>query len=516
MKNFGGSCLTLNERVMYILCMKPTLKLSATDREFFATVARAAFTNPFSQERVEFDRQIAGAAQAVSRDELVTRTIARVEERVRSLMAGGKADLRRYGGEDREIVRTVVLFDVYHRFRFEFDAFILRQIGAGDAPCQVSFARDVLASLAAQGFGNDEARRYFAIFYQIRRAFYFIENSLTGLAPSMDTLRLDLWNNVFTSDITWYENHLWNRMEDFSTLLLGETGTGKGAAAAAIGRSGFIPFDERKGCFSESFTRNFIPLNLSQYPESLLESELFGHKKGAFTGAIENHEGIFARCTPHGSIFLDEIGDVSIPVQIKLLQILQERTFSPVGSHDRLRFHGRVIAATNRPLDEMRQQGQFRDDFYYRLCSDIITVPPLRQRLQEEPRELEVLVTGILTRMIGPEGKSMVGLVCESIQRDLGPHYPWRGNVRELEQAVRRIILSRHYHGDSQGACSDLREQLYADIEAGTTDAQTLLAGYCSLLYRRHGTYEEVARRTGLDRRTVKKYIQWTVDPDVK
>ena len=157
----------------------------------------------------------------------------------------------------------------------------------------------------------------------------------------------------------------------------------------------------------------------------------------------------------------------------------------------------------------MRQQGQFRDDFYYRLCSDIITVPALRQRLQEEPRELEVLVTGILTRMIGPEGKSLVGLVCESIQRDLGPRYPWGGNVRELEQAVRRIILTRHYVGDSRAISGGLHEQLVAGIEAGTTDAQTLLAGYCSLLYRRYGTYEEVARRTGLDRRTVKKYIQW-------
>ncbi len=493
---------------MYILCMEPTLKLSVANREFFSMVARAAFTNPFSQERMDVDRQIIGAAQAISRDELVSRTIAQVEKRVHNLMAEGKADLRRYLGEDREIVRTVVLFDVYHRFRFEFDALILRQIESGDTPCQVPFARDVFSSLAAQGISDDDARRYFAIFYQIRRAFFFIENGLTGLAPSMDALRLHLWDNVFTSDITWYENHLWNRMEDFSTLLLGETGTGKGAAASAIGRSGFIPFDERKQCFSESFTRNFISLNLSQYPESLLESELFGHKKGAFTGAIENHEGIFARCTPHGSIFLDEIGDVSIPVQIKLLQILQERTFSPVGSHDRVRFHGRVIAATHKPLDEMRQHGLFRDDFYYRLCSDIITVPPLRQRLQEEPRELELLVAGILTRMIGTDGKSMVGLVCEIINKDVRHDYPWEGNVRELEQAVRRIILTRHYVGDRRVAPINLREQLFAGIESGTKDAQTLLAEYCCLLYRQHGTFEEVARRTGLDRRTVKKYIR--------
>src|SRR5213594_4209634 len=100
--------------------------------------------------------------------------------------------------------------------------------------------------------------------------------------------------------------------------------------------------------------RGFIALNLSQYPETLIESELFGHKKGAFTGAIEAHDGLFTRCSSYGAIFLDEIGEVSAPVQIKLLQVLQERTFSPVGSHEKLKFRGRVIAATNKPLEHLR------------------------------------------------------------------------------------------------------------------------------------------------------------------
>jgi transcriptional regulator with GAF, ATPase, and Fis domain len=300
-------------------------------------------------------------------------------------------------------------------------------------------------------------------------------------------------------------------MEDFSTLLLGETGTGKGAAAAAIGRSGYIPFDALKGRFTESFTRNFIAINLSQFPESLLESELFGHKKGAFTGAIENHEGIFSRCTPHGSIFLDEIGDVSVPVQIKLLQVIQDRTFTPVGSHDRQRFQGRVIAATNRPLDDLRREGKFRDDFYYRLCSDIIVVPPLRQRIHEEPHELEALISSILKRMVGVAAVPHARMVREILDRDLGPHYSWPGNVRELEQAVRRIIITRHYLGDTTTVSPTApSERLMAGIEAGNMDAQQLMAEYCGLLYRRYGTYEDVARTTGLDRRTVKKYVLLT------
>src|SRR5207342_3171077 len=175
-----------------------------------------------------------------------------------------------------------------------------------------------------------------------------IVHGLIGQSPCLKELCRHLWNNIFTHDIRWYDRYLWNRMEDFSTLLLGETGTGKGAAANAIGRSAYIPFDSRRGAFAESFAVGFIGVNLSQFSQTLIESQLFGHRKGAFTGAVEAHEGVFAQCSPHGAIFLDEIGDVSVPVQIKLLQVLQERSFCPVGSHETLRFRGRVIAATNR------------------------------------------------------------------------------------------------------------------------------------------------------------------------
>ncbi len=480
---------------------------TSEDRDFFATVASAAFSNPFSRERMELDRKITGISGTdLTREDMVQLVTAKVAERLRRLEAAGKADVRLYGGEERRTVGVAFLFTVYHRFRNDFDLFIPKQIESGDVLCRVPFAGEAFAMLGRLGFTDNDAHKYFAIFYQLRRAFFFIENALAGNSPSMHTLRLHLWNNVFTSNIGLYDTHLWNRMEDYSTLLLGDTGTGKGAAAAAIGRSCFIPFDQGKGCFAESFTRNFIPLNLSQYSEPLIESELFGHKKGAFTGAVENHEGVLSRCTPHGSIFLDEIGDLSVPVQIKLLQVLQERTFSPVGSHDRLRFHGRVIAATNRPLDEMRRRGQFRDDFYYRLCSDTIMVPSLRQRIEEEPRELEVMVSHLLARMLSESRRELVDMVLTALRRDLPPDYSWPGNVRELEQAVRRILLTGSYRGDT--AVTGEGGELVAEASDGEIDAQTLLATYCRRLYARYGTYEEVARRLRLDRRTVKKYLQ--------
>ena len=223
---------------------------------------------------------------------------------------------------------------------------------------------------------------------------------------------------------------------------------------------------------------------------------------------MEEHEGVLARCSPHGAILLDEIGDATIPVQIKLLQVLQERTFSPVGSHEKKRFRGRVIAATNRALDQLRATGQFRDDFYYRLCSDVITVPPLRQRITEDARELDDLVTHLVLRLTGETSPEAVSMVQAALDTGLGRNYPWPGNVRELEQAVRRILLTRQYTGDLKAVAPDLRSQLVAGVEHGTLDADAVLSGYCQLLYERHGTYEEVARRTKLDRRTVKAYLE--------
>src|SRR6185503_7765060 len=281
--------------------------VSAADREFFQWVSHAAFVNPFTDQRYELDRKIAGKFKdEEERGRFLQRA---VSDRVQMLETQGKADLRLYAGEDGEIMRNVFLFDAYHQSYQRLDELIKAQTKAGDTPVRVTFAGEILALLARRGFPTAEGVRFFGIFFQLRRAFYFILDGLIGQTECMKSFRRHLWDNVFTYDIRWYDRYLWNRMEDFSTLFLGETGAGKGAAAAAIGRSGFIPFDERKGCFAESFTRSFIALNLSQYPETLIESELFGHKKGAFTGAIEAHEGVFARCSPHGAIFLDEIGD---------------------------------------------------------------------------------------------------------------------------------------------------------------------------------------------------------------
>jgi transcriptional regulator with GAF, ATPase, and Fis domain len=234
---------------------------------------------------------------------------------------------------------------------------------------------------------------------------------------------------------------------------------------------------------------------------------LFGHRKGSFTGAIEHHAGVFERCNAHGALFLDEIGEVSAPIQIKLLRVLQDRTFTPVGSHEAQRFAGRVIAATNRPWTQLRAEGRFRNDFYYRLCSDVIQVPTLRERIADAPRELEDLVRVVVNRIAGEERAELESIALEALRRDVPRDYAWPGNVRELEQAVRRILLTGRYASDRGEAAVNREQQFSVLAQGGQLNARDLLGRYCAMLYRQLGTYAEVAARTGLDRRTARKYI---------
>lgn len=482
-------------------------RLENDDRELFALVSRASFVNPFSLERDALDVRIARTDR--HDPELLSRLLSRLDSRLVAIEAAGGLAPELFAPDDWRQIEHAILFEAFHRYLEELDALIEAQLKAGPTPVAVPFADELLRRLVGRGIDAEHAVRMLSFFWQMRRAYYFITNGLIGISPSMRRLREALWNDVFTYDMARFERLLWNRLEDFSLILRGETGSGKGQAAAAIGRSGFVPFDEKKGTFVASFTELFVPINLSQFPETLIESELFGHRKGAFTGAVDSHAGVFSRCSPNGAIFLDEIGEVSIPVQIKLLRVLQDRVFTPVGSHEERRFEGRVIAATHRDLAELRAKRAFRDDFYYRLCSDVIEVPPLRQRLAEEPGELDVLIAHLVRRIVGAEEEELASRIKAAIEADIPAGYRWPGNVRELEQSVRRVLLTGRCVPETIAAePTDATERFLAEAGAGMMEARELVARYCALLYERHGTYEEVARITGLDRRTVRKHVQ--------
>jgi len=483
-------------------------KISSTERQFLKNAVEVIYANPFSAERGSIDKKLVDFPAGENYTARYQRIMAAVADGVEKLIAKGRNNIQQYSGEEHELVKGVLAFHVYHQIFLRFDPLIEQQIISGNKPLKIAFADEAIGMLAAYGFSEYEANDYFAAYFQFRRAYYFINQTIIGSSPCIIKLRENLWNNVVTSDIGLYVGELLGQMEDFSTLILGETGCGKGACASAIGRSAFIPFNHASESFIESFTNAFFSLNLSRFPAQLIESELFGHKKGAFTGAVNDYDGALSGCSRFGAVFLDEIGEVSVPIQVKLLQVLEEREFVPVGSYEKKRFHGRIIAATNQPLEKLRSEDRLRDDFYYRLCSDVIHVPPLRQRIQEDPQEMDDLVKHVVKKIIGRCSTDVSERVANAIHEQIPADYHWPGNVRELEQCVRRLLLTQRYEITQMSPDdANFEERIIHNLKTGKINAQQLLSGYCKLLYSRQGSYEAVARITNLDRRTVKKYV---------
>jgi DNA-binding NtrC family response regulator len=206
-----------------------------------------------------------------------------------------------------------------------------------------------------------------------------------------------------------------------NVLIVGETGTGKELVARAIHYN------------SERSDRPFVAVNCGALTESLLESELFGHVKGAFTGAIANQEGFF-RKADKGTLFLDEISEVSHSLQVKLLRTVQEREVIPVGGREPLRFDVRLIAATNRLLEDEVKKGTFREDLFYRINVITIPLPPLRDRKEDVP----LLSNHFLQKYAQRLGKPSVKILREAMQALV--NYDWPGNVRELENMIERAV----------------------------------------------------------------------------
>jgi two-component system, NtrC family, nitrogen regulation response regulator GlnG len=210
--------------------------------------------------------------------------------------------------------------------------------------------------------------------------------------------------------------------KDVTVLVLGESGTGKELVARAIYH------------YSGRAAKPFLAINCAAIPEALLESELFGHEKGSFTGADRRRIGKFEQCDG-GTLFLDEIGDMTPLTQTKILRVLQDGQFERVGGNETLRADVRVVAATNRDLGKLIEAGQFRQDLYYRLNVYTIRLPPLRERAEDLP----ALVGHFLKRIAGELGKEVRGVTPEAMAR-LERH-PWPGNVRELQSALKQAIL---------------------------------------------------------------------------
>ncbi len=303
--------------------------------------------------------------------------------------------------------------------------------------------------------------------------------------------------------------------QDVTVLIRGESGTGKELVARAIYQ------------YSQRSKAPFLAVNCAAIPDALLESELFGHEKGSFTGADRQRIGKFEQCSG-GTIFLDEVGDMSPLVQGKLLRLLQEQRFERVGGNQTIQTDVRIIAATHRDLEEMASEGTFRSDLYYRLNGFTIAIPPLRERGDDIVLMLERFFN-LYSRQLN---KNTTGIAPDAVK--LLVDYPWPGNVREMQSAVRRALLQSNGPVLTADALPDeirlgikpggaqqpsggtgmlervVAERLQADTNDLYSEALAAMEGYVltRVLQLTGGNQSQAARILGITRGSLRNKIQ--------
>jgi DNA-binding NtrC family response regulator len=321
-------------------------------------------------------------------------------------------------------------------------------------------------------------------------------------------VRAQVWHAIFTRDLRRYIRVLFERMARIPLLVTGPTGTGKEMVARAVAGSSYIPFDERAGRFLCDPRSAYHPHNISEKAETLVESELFGHVKGAFTGATADREGILSRCGAHGTFFLDEVGELVPEIQVKLLRVLQERTFQRVGDPRPTPFLGKIVAATNRDLPREIEEGTFRRDLYYRLKGNRIATPTLREILEDSPGDRRVLVHHIAEKLAGPEEADSVTEDVEAFLDAELPGYPWPGNVRELEDCVESILVEGTYTPDHEPAAPSQSDPVFDDdVRRGRLDDDQMSRRYATHVRALAGTNREAARWLKINVRTLRERL---------
>ncbi len=496
------------------------------DTRFLTALSELAYCNPFHPERIALERNALGgdfepeenvawsrvAATAHTERPNVAKLTARAEqvaERMRQALVTGSepeaSEVRPY--ED------VVSYVLYYRWMTTLSpaGFAGHRGAVGNV--WRKFQSDYeyfFSSLPGASLECKSPEHLFACLHQVRRAFRYIFDCILGDSAPAARLRGMVWQSIFTHDMRRYRRTLFNRMADLSTLVTGPSGTGKELVARAIGLSQYVSFDGQQAAFDEKLDEGFLPLNLSALSANLLESELFGHCRGAYTGAAADRVGWLEACPASGAVFLDEIGELDPAIQVKLLRVVQGRVFSRLGETVERSFAGKLIAATNRDLASEMREGRFREDLFYRLCSDRIETPSLREQLNDRPEALAGLVKLIADRLAGEESSVLAEEVLAWVSSSLKEDYPWPGNIRELEQCVRNILVRREYRPRTGAHDSAMPEWLRGAID-GSLSAEQLVSGYCTALYARLGSYEQTAKVVGLDRRTVK----CKVDPEL-
>jgi len=496
---------------MYMLDTDTAARLDA--------IGKLGFTNPFGPERPRLEAVIVGEDVARSLPwsrsldwPLEDPALPAIQEEAERQMAEAQAGLARgkaYTKRERDLIRGVALYVLYYRYDTE-----LYQSITSDSPADTVTFYDAFNNDFHELFKWVEPPAWaatpadlLALFFQTRRAFHFVFHQILGTSVAAAKLRANVWESLFTHDPWRYLAHLQGRMHEASTLILGPSGTGKELVASAIGLSSFIPFDDERRRFARDYRTGFHPLHLAAMSKTLIESELFGHKKGAFTGASADRMGHLEGRSASETIFLDEIGELDPEIQVKLLRVLQSRAFHRLGDTEPRSFGGKVVAATNRDLSREMEAGRFREDLYYRLCSDIIQTPSLQEQVAGNVDELGHLVSVLVQRTLGSSDSATFEEIMSGIEQGVGYDYPWPGNIRELEQCVRNLLIHGHYHPPMAPSQAGTLDPLFNQMQAANATLDEVVSTYTTWVYTQRGSYTQAATTLEIDRRTVAKHI---------
>ena len=502
------------------------MQLNASDARRLADVSALAHHNPFAPGRVELERRLLGDRY---RDDVDPRTGGPNTVAIHDDVTMWIGDLiRPHRRRDESFWKAfrndtpdrwghfedTLLWIVFHDAHLDTQPAFAPEIDADPPTCDAgrwtrfrkSWRRLVGEGPLSRCFDSDPAH-VFAVFDQIRRAHDSIDRFVSGESPAVASLRTRIWESIFTHDLRAYRDGLHKHMSQFATLVTGPSGTGKELVARAVGMSRYVPFDHVGGRFADDPRDGYAAIAPAAMSPTLIESELFGHARGSFTGATAARVGWFERCPETGAVFLDEIGDLDGGVQVKLLRLMQQREFARVGETKLRRFRGRLIAATNRDLADDVRRGTFREDLYYRLCADRIEVPSLAERIAEHPEELDRLIAHLSARCFDADEATAAALR-RQIRDSVGDDYEWPGNVRELEQALRNCVVRGRYVPLGQRRPSEPTERpTTLRLPPGGMTADELVRAYAKSEYGRLGNYAAAARSLGLDRRTVRSYV---------
>lgn len=490
--------------------------LTERERRVLTAVSNLAYCNPFLPERTAFERTALGRefvsggtlwSASVDDPDLSNPNIPRLQVRLESIVEQiheRMGDISEISTEEFTLYEDCVQYLLYQRYYRDF-------VNTRE---QARFYERFLADwnryfrIASKRLETTlEPAHVFACFRQVQRAFHHIFDNIIGASMPAARLRASAWQSVFTHDLRRYRRILYARMHDFPTLITGPSGTGKELVARAIAGSRYVPFDAARMRFADPPREPFTPINLAALSPTLIESELFGHKRGAFTGAIGDRKGWLDACPESGSVFLDELGEMELSIQVKLLRVIETRKFSAVGDTTVRQFSGKLIAATNRNLEHEIQAGRFREDLYYRLCADLVRTPALKEQIDDSPKVLDDLLLFMIRRVVDDEADRCLIEVKSWMHENLPADYSWPGNYRELEQCVRNVIIRRSYH-PMQKQEPQHDDPFLIRYQNGELSMDEVTAHYAAIVYRKTGSYEDAARRLGIDRRTVKAKVE--------